>query len=327
MSLHNYWYLICLEEELQKKNPLSRRINGQDYVVFRTADGKVSVLEDRCCHRHVALSLGAVCGDRIRCAYHGWEFSGEGRCVAIPSLTDDTQIPATARVKSFPVQVVHRMVWFFPGAVELAGQTPLPPIPEAAHLPRTFNYHEVKADLKLVAESLIDPYHIDYVHKDSIKTFMGNINRESVTFAIHQNPVSMTGSYYRKNRATFFERFYFGSEKEIKTEFGFWFPHTSKLKIFFPQKQRTLIIYEHFYPIDDNRICMLQVTLWENIFSGMDTFARFFMDKISNRIVEEDIAFLESNLNIQQRNARPDLILRNDAVSIAFAKLWREQTT
>ena len=79
MYIKNQWYLACLLEELNHQNPLKKKICGEEIVVFKTASGKVGVMEDRCCHRNVNLSLGYVQGENIKCGYHGWEYSCEGK--------------------------------------------------------------------------------------------------------------------------------------------------------------------------------------------------------------------------------------------------------
>lgn len=326
MYISNQWYLVCLIDELKTQNPLPKQIIGEHVVIFKTKSGAVNVVEDRCCHRNVKLSLGYVKDDCIKCAYHGWEFNGSGKCVSIPSLESDQLVPKTACVKAYQVKVTNNMVWAFFGESSLAEKVALPPMAEMAIKPYVFNYHELKGDIKLVAESLIDPYHIDHVHRDSIKTFMGNLSRRQVDFTIDMSEKAMTGTYYRENTGSFFEKYYFGFDKEIKTNFGFWFPHTSKLEIHFPSKNRTLYIYEHFYQIEGDRICMLQITLWDNIFSGFDTFAKWFMLRKSNKIVEEDIAFLESNKYYHDNFPVRDLLIKSDKVSIEFAKLWRMNT-
>lgn len=323
MYLTNQWYLVCLEDELTKQNPLGKKILGQEIVIFKTNSGNIQVLENRCCHRNVALSMGYVKDEAIKCAYHGWEFDSSGTCINIPSLADKTQIPSTACVKKYPVQVKHHMVWAFFGENDKASNITLPPMPELAKFPYVFNYHEVKADIKLVAESLIDPYHIDHVHRNSIKTFMGNLNRASVEFNIEMEGTALTGSYLRENTGNFFEKFYFGFEKEIKTNFAFYFPHTSKLHIAF--KEKNMFIYEHFYPIETDRIMMLQITCWEGIFRRFPSwFAKKMMLDKSNTIVEEDIDFLESNKYYHDTQNVHDLLIKADKVSIEFAKLWRE---
>lgn len=326
MYIANQWYLVCLVDELEKQNPLEKQIIGEHIVIFKGTDGKINVIENRCCHRNVKLSLGYVNNNCIKCAYHGWEFNGEGKCVSIPSLESDKLIPETAKVGAYQVQVVNNMVWAFLGDKKLAEKVQLPPMPEMQNLPYVFNYHELKGDLKLVAESLIDPYHIDHVHRNSIQTFMGNLSRRQVDFNISSDEKSMVGEYYRENKGSIFEKIYFGFEQEIKTNFGFWFPHTSKLQINFPSTKRTLYIYEHFYPIEGDRISMLQITLWDNIFKGFDSFAKWFMLNKSNKIVEEDIAFLESNKFYHDNYPVRDLLIKSDKVTIEFSKLWRTNT-
>ena len=50
------------------------------------AGGGVFALKDICPHRGMPLSEGRFDGARIECCYHGWRFTPEGRCTAIPSL-------------------------------------------------------------------------------------------------------------------------------------------------------------------------------------------------------------------------------------------------
>lgn len=322
MYITNQWYLVALEDELLKQNPLGKKILGQEVVIFKTESGKIQVIENRCCHRNVALSMGYVKNEAIKCAYHGWEFDGTGKCVNIPSLHDKSQIPASACVKKYEVKIYNHMIWAFFGEASKAHEVALPPMPEIGQYPYVFNYHVVKADLKLVAESLIDPYHIDHVHRNSIKTFMGNLNRASVEFNIEMEGTAMTGSYMRENTGNFFEKFYFGFAPEIKTNFAFYFPHTSKLHIAF--KEKNMFIYEHFYPIEDDKIMMLQITCWQGIFRRFPMwFAKKMMLDKSNKIVEEDIDFLECNKRYHDTQKLHDLLIKADKVSIEFAKLWR----
>ncbi len=319
--IENKWYPACLQEELEKQNPLRRKILGRELVVYRTESGKIGVIEDRCCHRNVNLSLGYVKGEHLKCAYHGWEFNETGACVHIPSLPEDKPIPPVCRVGTYPVRSDYRMVWVFIGNPELAGRTELPPMPEMDTLPRVYNYHYFKADLKLVAESLIDAYHINHVHRNSIGTFMGNLHSGQVDFHIRKGSDWLTGMYERMNEGSFFEKLYFGFTKTIETHFGFWFPHTSKLDIRFPK--RNMIIYEHFYPVDEETICMCQITLWKNIFPTMPRFARRFMLNKSVTIVEEDLIFLENSREVKSRTGKPDLLVTpSDEVTFEFTRIW-----
>ena len=56
---------------------------GRDWTVARI-DGRVVALPDACPHRGSPLSAGCVVDGTVRCAYHGFRFDGQGRCVLIP---------------------------------------------------------------------------------------------------------------------------------------------------------------------------------------------------------------------------------------------------
>ena len=51
----NMWYVAALGKELKDK-PLARTLLNHPVVLYRTKEGKVNALEDRCCHRHLPLS-------------------------------------------------------------------------------------------------------------------------------------------------------------------------------------------------------------------------------------------------------------------------------
>jgi hypothetical protein len=69
---------------------------------------------------------------------------------------------------------------------------------------------------------------------------------------------------------------------------------------------------------------MLQITCWDRIFRRFPLWlAKKLMLRKSNRIVEEDIAFLESNKYYHDNHHVRDLLIKADKVSIEFAKLWR----
>ena len=79
MFLKDYWYVAAISDEIAHE-PLARTLLNEAVVLYRTDDGAVRALEDRCCHRHLPLSLGKVIGDRLQCGYHGLEYDAAGLC-------------------------------------------------------------------------------------------------------------------------------------------------------------------------------------------------------------------------------------------------------
>jgi phenylpropionate dioxygenase-like ring-hydroxylating dioxygenase large terminal subunit len=105
--VRNAWYVAAWADQLGEQ-VLARRICNDPVVLFRQKDGKVAALEDRCCHRAAPLQYGQVVRRGLQCGYHGLVFDGTGQCVHIPW---QEQIPADARVRSYPVMEKDALIW------------------------------------------------------------------------------------------------------------------------------------------------------------------------------------------------------------------------
>ena len=154
----------------------SATICEQPLVLFRTSTGQVVALEDRCPHKLLPLSKGQRVGDTIQCGYHGMTFDGSGKCVRIPGQ-DNT--PNSAYVDSFPVIEKYGVVWVWLGPPHLANEQDIFELPEFSdqnwHIHHGGAMH-VKANYLNVAENLVDPAHVSFVHP----TTLGNAASEDV---------------------------------------------------------------------------------------------------------------------------------------------------
>src|SRR5258708_29361462 len=117
MFLRNWWYVAGWSHQVTKGEIAARTIVGEPIILYRTSNGTVTALRDRCCHRFAPLSRGRLEGDDIRCMYHGLKFSASGMCVEIPS---SDIIPAGVAVRSFPVVDQDRWIWVWIGDAEPA---------------------------------------------------------------------------------------------------------------------------------------------------------------------------------------------------------------
>jgi phenylpropionate dioxygenase-like ring-hydroxylating dioxygenase large terminal subunit len=185
--LTNYWYVAALSDEVSASQPLARIICNEPVVLYRTDDGSVAALEDRCCHRRYPLSKGAVEGCNIRCGYHGMVFAPDGKCVEIPG---QTAIPKNAWVKTYKVVERSRLIWIWIGEEERADPDNIPDYHWLDHPQwrgKTTRFH-VKANFKLIVENLLDLSHLSFVHPSTI----GNravVNEAKVTFDRGENEV------------------------------------------------------------------------------------------------------------------------------------------
>lgn len=167
MFLYNAWYVAGWAADLEPGAHVARRFLDLPVVLFRTADGVVGALEDRCCHRGVPLSIGSVVGERIRCAYHGLEFDSAGTCVKIPC---QDKIPAKARVRSYPVVEREAVLWIWMGDADRADPTAIPSHPyhvDPKWSWRSDHFH-LKGNWQLLIDNLMDLSHLPYIHPHTI---------------------------------------------------------------------------------------------------------------------------------------------------------------
>lgn len=169
MFRKNCWYVAAWDHEVTQ-TPLARTLLCEPVVLFRKEDSEAVALEDRCCHRALPLSMGAVISDHLQCGYHGLEFNSLGQCVKIPG---QDKIPPNAKVKSYPLVERWKWLWIWMGDPELADDSLIPnwwwfdhpewEIVKGKYLKLACNY-------QLITDNLLDLSHLAYVHLNTLGT-------------------------------------------------------------------------------------------------------------------------------------------------------------
>jgi len=161
----NFWYPAISSTELGDQ-PAKIRMLGQDFVVFRDANGQPHCLSDTCVHRGGSLSGGKMNGDCIQCPYHGWEYNGAGECVRIPSLGPNPRIPSRTRIDAYPTCEKYGLVFAFLGDLPEAERPPILEIPEydSPDWRSTRINYQVAVNYERSIENGLDPAHNEFVH-------------------------------------------------------------------------------------------------------------------------------------------------------------------
>jgi vanillate O-demethylase monooxygenase subunit len=156
------WHPVAFAADLADR-PVPADLLGEPLVLWRGRDGSPRAMSDLCVHRGTALSLGRVSGDELVCAYHGWRYRADGRCVAIPQLADPGRVPARARVPAFRASERYGLVW-----VALAEpRWPLPEVPELEDGAWTVvpaGPYRWRCDAARQVENFTDLGHFPWVH-------------------------------------------------------------------------------------------------------------------------------------------------------------------
>ena len=166
MYLRNSWYVVAWANELSDK-PLAITVLDEPLVVFRDGQGLAAVLEDRCAHRHLPLSMGCAKGGGIQCGYHGMVFDRDGICTHVPS---QSAVPPRARVRSYPTSERYGWIWAWMGEPAVADEELIPDFsmltsPDFRAVGQT-NY--VLANYQLLTDNLMELSHVGYVHQSTI---------------------------------------------------------------------------------------------------------------------------------------------------------------
>jgi phenylpropionate dioxygenase-like ring-hydroxylating dioxygenase large terminal subunit len=173
--VRNAWYPAAWSRDIGREL-ISRRILGDDIVLYRTSSGSVAALEDVCPHRFTPLSMGRLKGDTIECGYHGMTFDCRGECVRIPG---QAIIPRNAKVRPYPIHENMGLAWIWMGDPALADPATVYDLPQF-HDPR---WSAVEGDALRIdchylslADNLCDPAHVSFVHLSTL----GNPQGEDV---------------------------------------------------------------------------------------------------------------------------------------------------
>ncbi len=166
MYLKNAWYVAGWDHHVGN-DLLARTICDEPIVFFRTEDGTIAALEDRCCHRSAPLSLGRHKGDEIECGYHGLRFDRTGQCTAVPS---QDLVPPGACVRSYPVVEKNRWVWIWMGDAARADETLIPDYfwLDSPHWATIEDYFHVHCNYQAYIDIQLDQTHSPYVHPDTL---------------------------------------------------------------------------------------------------------------------------------------------------------------
>ncbi len=168
--MRQYWFPALPSREFPKAGgrPMRMMLLGERLVMFRDSNGRMGALEEFCPHRGASLSFARSEDGGIRCAYHGWKYDINGKCLEVPTEQRERRekFASTIKARAYPCHEVNKMVWIYMGPRE----TP-PPFPkfEVNTVPDEFvgepQIMMEEANWMQNLEGDIDSAHLDWVHR------------------------------------------------------------------------------------------------------------------------------------------------------------------
>jgi len=130
LGFREYWYPAIWKKKIGKR-PVDLKMLGEDLVLFKGKDGKISALSDWCPHRGARLSRGYCDFEgTVTCPYHGYVFDEAGQCVAGLIESPTSPLAPKMRVRNYPTAEWEGIVFVWMGETE--------PVPLEEDLPWEF---------------------------------------------------------------------------------------------------------------------------------------------------------------------------------------------
>ena len=181
-----FWLPVLVADELPTPDctPVRMTVLGERLVAFRDTEGRVGVLDERCPHRMASLFWGRNEEGGLRCAYHGWKYDVEGRCLDVPNTPEGESF--REKVEPFAVYPAVEMgglIWAYMGPLE---QKPEVPDYELNAVPAANRYISkifINGNWMQGLEGDIDSSHVSFLHgrADSAVADLAKMGRMNAT--------------------------------------------------------------------------------------------------------------------------------------------------
>lgn len=161
--LRRYWHPVATVFELDTEPVQSVRLLGENLALYRNESGALGLVAERCPHRGASLVYGIPEDDGLRCPYHGWLFSSEGRCLEQPAEPASSTFHNRIRIPAYPVQEMGGLIWAY------LGPQPAPLLPRydcfvRRDLDRDIGVTRLPCNWLQAMENSLDPVHTEYLH-------------------------------------------------------------------------------------------------------------------------------------------------------------------
>ena len=287
--LTNLWYMAGLSQSLKRGAMRREMLCGEPVMLARGNDGRAFALRDICPHRAAPLSAGRFRNGDVECPYHGWRFTPEGQCSAIPSVLQDQRIEiGNIRVRNYPCREQDGLIWVYfaadPGAVP-AIDPPAIPIADAdgRAAPRFVESQIFPCEADHAVVGLMDPAHGPFVHRAWWWRSEASIHAKSKRHMPSVRGFTMVG--HKPSSNSFAYRILGG---DLTTEIRFELPGLRFERI--TVGRREVLGFTAVTPRDVDSTTVTQVFFWTTPWLSMirplvRPFARAFLGQ-DRRIVE-----------------------------------------
>ncbi|MBC2578039.1 aromatic ring-hydroxylating dioxygenase subunit alpha [Peptostreptococcus russellii] len=312
--IKNKWYAILSSSEIKNGQLLGVKRLGENYVLYRDKDGKISCFADKCAHRGAALSKGwKKENDCIVCPFHGIEYDKTGKCVHIPSEGKNSEKDFSKfNLKKYYAEEKNNIVYFWNGEGE--------PTEEIDYFEMDYEnmvYSEIcdhwKVHYSRVIENQLDVSHLPFVHYNTIGKGNKTLVNGPKVIWIDENTLQTSAN----NQVDEGQKPLKASESKIKsTNIQFKFPNTWLNTV-----NENLKIMAYFVPVDDDNT-LLYIRFYNKITKskGINKLIAWFGKFANKKIERQDKVVVETQTPNYTSFKMDEKLLQADRPIIEYRK-------
>jgi 5,5'-dehydrodivanillate O-demethylase oxygenase subunit len=356
--LRRYWYPVATVPELESEPVLAVKLLGENLALYRNDAGELGLVSERCPHRGASLAYGIPEDDGLRCAYHGWKFSPQGRCLEQPAEPPESTFKHRVQIPAYPVQSMGGLIWAY------LGPEPAPLLPRfdlfvRDDVEREIGITRLPCNWLQIMENSLDPVHLEYLHSVYMNYVFKRQGKVAPTQTKHHDKIAFDVFEYGITKRRLWE-----GESEDSTEwtvghpilfpnilsvgdpeipqfqirvpmddthtYHVWYRCKKKAADAPVQSEQAIPVLDYAYKEDNGRLIVETV-------SGQDMMVWVTQGGISDRTTERlgstdqgVILFrnlLDENIRKVERGEEPMAIIRDPAKNTPMVQVHRETTS
>jgi len=311
--LINDWHAVLRSSDLPEGALAAARLLEEDIVLWRMR-GTVHAWQDLCVHRGSKLSLGRTERGKLVCAYHGWTYDEDGRCVGFPAHPDQKP-SAKATVKTYEASERYGLVW-----VRMSGASGMksapPPFTEwddPSYRKIFCGPYHYRASAPRAVENFLDVAHLPFVHS-------GLLGEEThAEIADYKVEVAPEGITARNVRIWQPDPDGTGVGKEVVYTYEVLRPLTMRLSK--DTEEGRFSIFATVTPVSQ---CESTVWMWLALNYANEIPERE-LRSFQDNITGQDVRIVESQRpELLPLDLQAELHLRSDRIAVAYRKWLRK---
>lgn len=163
--LYQQWYVAGLSQDFGRCL-IERTFLNQSVVLYRSQQGQVVALQNRCAHRSYPLSKSWLEDDGVRCRYHGAKYNDCGVMIDLPCQSPCPRVS----LRKYQTYEVGPLVWIWMGDPARAD---VGDVPDTSWLDVDQGWEfmagatRIEGNYLLMMENLMDLSHIPYLHRET----------------------------------------------------------------------------------------------------------------------------------------------------------------